>query len=545
MFFVGRVQACKVCHTYLLQQWQAHQSRNTPHGDRDYLLRYDLLRKRHNPVYDTTTFICYACGLEYPSSSLRLLYCRPNAENEPYFPYLENMKAPAGSSPISPQGMVQVCAICYKSIPQKYQVFAAAEKTSSLQLQQRTSPHRIIKSPVDVTCRSAAESASRDAAHSEGNRLSPELSCYVCHRLTRTEAMNLLRCYPETRNEAPRSAVDHVMHFPFLKTLPTPAGLSYFDSHSRTLVCVDCYNHFSHQWHVFESDALALELRHYTLPPLAHQRVPKVADVLKDDNPVASSSPSPLELTSGISSAGTVHVILPFRNAVNERQQRSSPVSPGPSNNGQRHLTKVMYSPVRRTASNPASATANAAIINANPAVGQSADRRSASSLSNRTTPGSGVTQVSVSTAIPADGRKDSPIPSAPVAASESSIYCYLCGMNSTRTFAHWLPSAPSGDLSGAYFPFIVNYSPCSQSESLREDGSALVCSFCFHMVHSQWKQYEDAPIAKSLLPQTRVYNTHDYTCYVCGIATYRKRVRALPVKVNRKSTQKNSLPID
>jgi hypothetical protein len=89
------------------------------------------------------------------------------------------------------------------------------------------------------------------------------------------------------------------------------------------------------------------------------------------------------------------------------------------------------------------------------------------------------------------------------------------------------------------FFPFMKKHVPKNRAETLREDGTALVCTFCYHSVMVQWARYNEAKVTAYVDPNERTYNLHDYRCYVCGITTYRKRIRALRVMVSSKKERK------
>ncbi|XP_014241668.1 uncharacterized protein LOC106662252 isoform X1 [Cimex lectularius] len=346
----GRVLACAPCQQHLLHQWNAYQASNVAHNDRHY-----TLRKRSSPAQET--FVCYTCGLEYPSSSSRTMHTQPNSNGAIYYPFIAGLGTPLKARPITPQGSVEVCSICYKSIPQKHQGYPSPQqdkKKSDI----RFKPYEMKPAP-----------KSEDY---------PSSSTYLCPSCMLLVPRNETDWVPT----APEGINSHAMHFPCLRPLLSTADC--VDSTGRVLICNKCLGRLATQWDLMEAERVPLEARKYELP----------------------------------------------RNVSN----------------------------------------------------------------------------------------------GSPVLHQGSSIYCFLCGLHSDLTLARVIYSRPQGR-NAPYFPALLRHQSQSNTEQLREDGSALVCTFCYHTVLAQWRR------SPNISPETKQYNWHDYICYVCGITTYRRRVRALPVK--------------
>jgi hypothetical protein len=506
----GRVQACEACHRHLLQQWHTYQNKGVPHAERNY-----ILRKRHTPALDTTTFICYTCALEYPSSSLRLLYCCPNPENESYFPFICNMKPPPGASPISPQGMVQVCSICYKSIPQKHEVFGGDRSGGSItgggELSQsgrsepdssndiRFRPYDLKKDPqrrrpssAELTTTSAPSSvtiptttsaaytrpsvapgATLDSgtANTTGDT-AQNYHCYICQKAFPRDHMKWLSTCSEGMNS-------HAMHFPCLRSVARASENSCMDSHGRVLACSLCVNHLTLQWESYETERVPLEQRQYEIPAIPRPSSARASSAGRPGS--ARSSPIP---------------------------QQPSP-APSSQHQGENNSRAGGYASRGVSPCPPHAKT---------PPLSYVARNRSPGRPAHMPPPGSPAPMLEPTSGAPG------------FRPASSSIYCFLCGLHSDLTFARVLYSRPQGR-NAPFFPSLLQHNSPANAEQLKEDGSALVCTFCYHTLIAQWKAYDAAE--RQTDPHLRTYNTHDYCCYVCGITTYRKRVRALPVKVS------------
>lgn len=225
------------------------------------------IRKRQPTQERAATFVCYTCGSDTLSSQLRLVYCCPNAEREPYFPFIKTMKAPANASPISPQGMVQICSTCNK----KNEHLSEGGTVSNVE-ERYPSPSKMTSSVINEVVRfKPYESPSglpgplrdqkdyrRDSRpntppHSQGPVENGHVfSCYICKNNFPPLSMEWLSTSAEHMNS-------HAMHFPCLKG-------NNDQGPGRVLACKNCVQNLTMQWETMDAERVPLEHRKYIIP---------------------------------------------------------------------------------------------------------------------------------------------------------------------------------------------------------------------------------------------------------------------------------------
>lgn len=110
------------------------------------------------------------------------------------------------------------------------------------------------------------------------------------------------------------------------------------------------------------------------------------------------------------------------------------------------------------------------------------------------------------------------------------TITCCNCGMPSSIEWAQRIHTRPQ-PAGVPFYPFLVDSkSPQAGVHIItQEDGTTYLCAFCHASLEAQWNSFEK----RNVPTNERYYKTNNFICAVCGVQTYRKRVRALPFKVN------------
>jgi hypothetical protein len=477
----GRVQTCDDCHNHLLDQWTKFETEDLPHADRNYALR----KRASSASLIDTTFVCYLCSLDYHSSSLRLLYSRPNSEREPYYPFIEQQKPPPGASPISPQGMVQVCNLCFKSTKEKHHGFVGAD-------QPPPKKRRVNSYTAPPTGEGSAPvpalAAPAGFVQDDDDRVATmpaDVTCILCRRKFSVGSFKFLHTCGPPHGGLP--------YFPFLTELPRPDDLAEFgeeDKQGRVRACQTCATSLMNQWTHFQRENVNVDIRNYTYPSLSTG--PRSVSSVRAHSPVSQKSAE----------------------ASQQQQQQT------------RTRSNTLESRPR-SSSNPHSPNPKAAVTSAQPPppLCHSPAFSAHSAVSGTTE------DKTVATAATAKANGPAQQTTTSSSTSSSSFYCFLCGLHSELSFSRMLYSTAPGKRA-PHFPFMKSHVPKNKAETLREDGTALVCTFCYHSVMVQWSRYNDGN--KVVEHSQRKYNLHDYSCYVCGVTTYRKRIRALRVLVSK-----------
>ena len=185
------------------------------------------------------SMICFICGHEQPSSLFRFIYSRKYAEDEPYFPFLEDVLPPDGAMPLTRQGLTRVCSGCRKTLSRQWKSYSANQVSESERV------YRINDIPIEKFITLKKPNCVRRPPNSltvpSGNE-----PCYLCAQICHRNTTKLLY------TKQPEQNSKHSMYFPFIRQLKCPSGARPVDFDGRVSSCRACYSYLQRQWQAYQ-----------------------------------------------------------------------------------------------------------------------------------------------------------------------------------------------------------------------------------------------------------------------------------------------------
>ncbi|OQR73114.1 hypothetical protein BIW11_01192 [Tropilaelaps mercedesae] len=523
---MGRVKACTSCHAFLLQQWDTYQKHNVPPSERHYqmppprafgcpalplgALPPPKIVQKTMPA-PPTTFVCFTCGAELPASVQRTVPTAP-AGGEAYFGFLRFLVPPPGAQPVNAQGFVTICSPCQKNLQRQYRVFEISnvpehKRNYKIMVNERE-PNLLPAAPAAAAPHKAPnQQAASLPSHKPAstNPLSRSTSgpryvgCYICEKIAPTEQLIPVDTQAQREGGA---------FFPVIEDLPRPIAAMPMDESARVLLCTVCRSNLMLQWNTFEASGIPYQHRVYQVnsapsPTAVPALQPPTRPPVITAQPPAPRTPEggnkcsgPLPLCVQVASPQTSEVAL---------SSSSHAHTAHPTAQIQTLLTTV-----------PTASTSTA------PVVMQAPLKKAYYGLDLKVKP----REPTIPVTSPSPLTNQQPIPVEMVADHD----CFFCMERTPNMYT--LCVRPITE-HAPFFPLIERIAVARGSPNpylIDPAGNVFSCSFCYHSLMEQWKAYESSPHIEDRDRSARLYNTHDFICYICGIVTYRKRVRSITV---------------
>ncbi|XP_054722574.1 uncharacterized protein LOC129232455 [Uloborus diversus] len=486
----GKAAVCSLCYKTLFRQLRVYEVSDTPEERRKYKILNDSvvenfsvlrqhLKSGGQPREPDSKPVCYVC--ESPNDVV--FFVNSLANGEMFFPFLRNLPKPTSGAPIDDQGRIKICGQCHKSLTYQWDAFEHAlipinqrqykiANSKDFSIESSGQPYPLETSRVGGIVREEVQDVKRVAND----------SCSLCEKPLSSDNACFIETMPNEKS----------MYFPSIRLLIKPGSTSGMDQFGRILACNQCQSILKNQWEVFESAHVPHTQRQYEIFPPQREHVlhfnndPHLAGASSALHIQVSSPDLKVDLTkhsSGIEPLLTTVNTLPSSTMTVTNAQLSGP---GP------RIAEVKPIPVK---------------------------------------PQSNPDEPMPRICGPLDVPFVRPILLGP-------INCFVCGEHNASGLIYAIKSLPTVPIGVdkppedvPFFPFLSKHPAPDGAEKIANDGSALVCVFCYHSLISQWLAYESSPFPEDANRWHRRYNTHNYVCYICGITTYRKRVCTISVR--------------